>query len=197
MTSREATRAEGPGVLVAIVGPSGVGKDSIIRGLKAQLPADHFFFPRRIITRPADGHEDNLFVEPGQFGEALARGAYALSWEANGLAYALPGEVDYAISDGRHVIANLSRAAVTMARERFPRVLVVHITARPEVIEARLQARGRETGSLVQERMQRGFALDKGIQADIRIENNGSVSDSVSALAGLLGALVQRKGPSL
>ena len=47
------------GVFVAIVGPNGAGKDSVIRGLIA----------RRVVTRPADAYEDHKTLR--KFGSLL------------------------------------------------------------------------------------------------------------------------------
>lgn len=180
------------GMFVAIVGPSGVGKDTIIDGLRAALPPERFLFPQRVITRPPDANEASFYLDEDAFAAAHARGDFLLTWEANGLAYALPRAVGDAIQQGRHVVANLSRKAIPALRDALARVLVVHITARPDVIEARLMARGRETTEIQRQRLLRGFALDSGLDADIRIENNGPVEDSI---AGLLAVLTRLPAP--
>jgi ribose 1,5-bisphosphokinase len=113
------------GVFIAIVGASGVGKDSIIRAIRNRLPEEIFYFPRRIVTRPPDEHEANLYVRPEEFEEWAARGDFALAWSANGHSYALPGSVSEAIEEGRHVVANLSRKLVPVRKGTFSRVLVV------------------------------------------------------------------------
>lgn len=178
-----------PGMFVAIVGPSGVGKDTIIDGLRAALPPERFLFPQRIITRPPDANEASFYLDEDGFAAAHARGEFLLTWEANGLAYALPKGVGTAIGEGRHVVANLSRKAIPALRDTLSRVLVVHITARPEVIEARLSARGRETTEIQRQRLLRGFALDSGLDADIRIENNGPIEESIGGLLTVLTRL--------
>lgn len=188
---RNAAHQPEPGTFVAIVGPSGVGKDTIIRGLRAALPAERFFFPQRLITRPADGTEASRFLDHDAFAQARAGGEFLLEWEANGLAYAVPRDAGDAIFQGRHVVANLSRRAVSALREALPTVLVVHVTARPDVIEARLQNRGRETTEIQRQRLLRGVALDAGFAADIRIDNSGPVEESLAELLSLLTSLAE------
>ena len=67
------TAAIGPGRLVLVVGPSGAGKDTLLRFAKAAcVESGNIVFPRRIITREASASEDNEEVSDGTFQEALA-----------------------------------------------------------------------------------------------------------------------------
>lgn len=177
------------GTFVAVVGPSGAGKDTLIHGLREALPPHRFVFPRRLITRPPDASEASCFLDEQAFAQARARGAFLLDWEANGLSYAIPREAGDAIGDGRHVVANLSRKAVPALRTVLPKVFVVHVTARPEVIEARLKARGRETSEAQRQRLARGLRLDAELEADMRIDNSGAVEESINALLAALAPL--------
>jgi ribose 1,5-bisphosphokinase PhnN len=61
------------------------------------------------------------------------------------------------------------------------------------VLEQRLRMRGREFGADQQARLVRGDVLDRGIEADIRIENNGAVEAAVSALMDALMPLAARE----
>ena len=89
---------ERQGAFVAVVGPSGAGKDTLIGYAKARLAEKgrgRFHFVRRVITRAADGStEDHDTLSPMAFERAEADGAFALSWEAHGLCYGLPAEID-------------------------------------------------------------------------------------------------------
>lgn len=181
-----------PGLFIAVVGPSGVGKDTILNRLKALLPTAHFVFPSRIISRPADGSEGSDFLPAAEFPAAAAAGAFLIDWEAHGLRYAIPASAKRDLEQGRHVIANLSRAILAELRQKGLPVLVVHVTARPDLLEQRLRARDREAGSDQQARLDRAEALDRAVEADIRIENNGAIETAVSALMDALMPLAFR-----
>src|SRR5690606_33244326 len=79
------------GVFVAVVGPSGAGKDTVMgiaRRRLADEPRVHFV--RRVITRPADTNEDHEPLTAHEFAIRVAGGAVALHWCAHGLSYGLP-----------------------------------------------------------------------------------------------------------
>ena len=107
-----------PGVFVAIVGPSGAGKDSLIRGLGERLTGrDGVVIARRVVTRPSDDHEDHDTMDEAAFEDAEEAGRFALSWSAHGLSYGVPVEIDAAIEEGKIVVCNVSRAAVAAVRQ--------------------------------------------------------------------------------
>ena len=66
-----------------MVGPSGVGKDSLIAALAAADP--RLVSLRRAITRPADATEPFRPVTDAQFDAMAATGAFVLAWGAHGL----------------------------------------------------------------------------------------------------------------
>lgn len=166
----------GSGVFVAVVGPSGAGKDTIIAYAREALRGQaDFEFVRRVITRPSDGStEDHDTLTEAAFEEAARRGAFALSWQAHGLSYGLPAGVDTIIADGRVAIANLSRAALPALRRRYASVLVVEVTAAPEILVERLAARGRESREEVLARLSRTAHLETSGGDIVRIDNSGS-----------------------
>ncbi|MBL8584968.1 MAG: phosphonate metabolism protein/1,5-bisphosphokinase (PRPP-forming) PhnN [Rhizobiaceae bacterium] len=171
----------GSGVFVAVVGPSGAGKDTVIAYARQALRGQpDFEFVRRVTTRPCDGAtEDHDSLTEAAFDAADAAGAFALSWQAHGLKYGLPAGVDAAIADGRVAVANLSRAALPALRRRYAHVLVAEVTASPEILAERLAARGRESRDEVLSRLARAARMDearmKEARSDVvRIDNGGS-----------------------
>jgi ribose 1,5-bisphosphokinase len=175
------------GLFVAIVGPSGAGKDALIRGLSARLrEADGVFTVRRVVTRRADSFEDHDSLAESEFLLARQRGRFALSWAAHGLFYGVPSDVDARIASGGAVVCNVSRAVVADVRARYQRSLVVLVTARPETLAARLAARGREGSEGRRARLERAFAPRDAFEPDATIDNDGALDEAVARLCDLV-----------
>ena len=73
---------QGPGRIIYVVGPSGAGKDSLLKGAREKLKnRTDLHFIRRDITRPEDaGGEDHRPVSTEEFDTNLNRGDYILHW---------------------------------------------------------------------------------------------------------------------
>ncbi|MBU2962862.1 phosphonate metabolism protein/1,5-bisphosphokinase (PRPP-forming) PhnN [Citreicella sp. C3M06] len=169
------------GRFVAVIGPSGVGKDTLMVAVAARLPG--LGLVRRVITRKADagGEEFDAVSEDG-FARRVAEGAFALHWRAHGLGYGIPVSVLSRVAHGEQVLCNLSRGALLQAAERFPGMAVLHVTARPEVLAARLAARGREDDAQIAARLARAVKpLPEGIEAT-QIDNSGPLDAAVAAM---------------
>jgi phosphonate metabolism protein PhnN/1,5-bisphosphokinase (PRPP-forming) len=181
----------GQGWLVAVVGPSGAGKDTLMEGARAVLAGDaRIRFVRRAITRPAGaGGEEHLPLDRTAFMAARDSGAFALWWEAHGLLYGIPRDIEGDIAAGRVVVANLSRAVLAAAAARLP-LQVLEITAPPEVLAARLAARGREDAADVAARLARAAPLPPGLAVE-RVLNDGPVDAGAARVAALLRQLAR------
>lgn len=162
------------GAFVAVVGPSGAGKDTLIAHAKAALADEpQVEFVRRVITRHSDGQtEDHDTLADAEFVEAEGYGAFALAWEAHGLRYGLPASIDRAIGNGHVAIANVSRGALPALRERYANVAVVEVTADPEILAARLAGRGRESRGEILARLARTIACET-TGTSIPLDNSG------------------------
>jgi phosphonate metabolism protein PhnN/1,5-bisphosphokinase (PRPP-forming) len=181
------------GALVLVVGPSGAGKDTLIRAARARLADDpRFIFVRRLVTREADPEaEDHETISRTEFERARAVGEYALSWEAHGFGYALPYAVSEAVRQGHVVVANVSRRVIADASARFTGCRVVLVDALPEVRAARLAARGRESESEIAARLAR--EINEVPPADaIRIDNSGALETSVAVFVTALEEIAAR-----
>jgi ribose 1,5-bisphosphokinase len=178
------------GVFVAIVGPSGAGKDTLIAHARAALSGDTAFrFVRRMVTRAANAFEDHDTIDEAAFSAGEASGAFPLSWRAHGLGYALPADTTTAIEAGAVAVCNLSRAVVAEARRRFPRVVVILVTAPPDVLAERLVRRGRESAEAVASRLQREAACSDEVKADFVVMNDRPIEVSGRDLVTFLSRL--------
>ncbi len=175
------------GTLILVVGPSGVGKDSIITGAAESFPGHpRLVFARRLITRPATaGGEDHIALSEPEFAERRDAGQLLLHWRAHGLDYGLPGALAADLAAGRAVVANVSRGVVAEARRRFAPVIVVAVAASPETLAKRLAARGRETSVDIDSRLARSGALPPD-QIDVIIDNDGTLAAAIGRFAEVL-----------
>ncbi|QPM90019.1 phosphonate metabolism protein/1,5-bisphosphokinase (PRPP-forming) PhnN [Pseudooceanicola algae] len=173
------------GRLIGIVGPSGVGKDSVMQAVAAARPG--IGLVRRAITRPADaGGEDFSSLTEAEFLHREAAGQFLLSWRAHGLHYGIPCEVTELLAQGEDLLVNLSRSVLAEAQARIPGFRTILLTAPAPVLAARLAARGRESAEEIAGRLARaGFALPPGIRAEV-VRNDGALAQAVAAVLALL-----------
>ncbi|UPT88580.1 phosphonate metabolism protein/1,5-bisphosphokinase (PRPP-forming) PhnN [Bradyrhizobium barranii subsp. apii] len=164
----------GPGRLVLVVGPSGAGKDTLLRLAQAACVDDRdIVFPRRVVTRESSEAEDNMAMSQDEFRRAREHGDFAVHWEAHGHSYALPLEINDDILAGRAVVANVSRTVIGALRQAYANVVVVAITAQPDVLAQRLAARARHSDGNIADRLARSVD-DASANADVTILNAGS-----------------------
>ncbi|MEL6978906.1 MAG: phosphonate metabolism protein/1,5-bisphosphokinase (PRPP-forming) PhnN [Pseudomonadota bacterium] len=192
----EAMRKPAParGVVMAVVGPSGVGKDTLLTGAAAHLKTDpSFAFAQRVITRPAradaEAHEP---MTAADFDAAEAAGAFFTSWRAHGVRYGVRTAAAAGLQAGRHVVLNGSRAALAETAARAAalgaRIAVIHVTAPAEIVAERLRRRGRESEASIAARRSRP-ALPAGSAAPVfEVVNDGAVEEGVFRLIAALRA---------
>jgi ribose 1,5-bisphosphokinase len=170
----------GPGRLILVVGPSGAGKDTLLGLAKAACAEDKdIVFPRRVVTREASSSEDNAQLSADEFRQALARGDFAMHWEAHGHSYGLPREIVDDIRARRSVVVNASRTVIDAARRAYANVTVIAITAPPEVLAERLKMRSRSSDSRVEDRLSRTVDTTA---PDVTILNVGRPEDHARRL---------------
>lgn len=186
--AQQADTCIGPGVFVPVVGPSGSGKDSLIGYASSRL-ADRpdICFARRVVTRPCDpAAESHDTLDAESFERAKAAGAFALSWSSHGLGYGIPLAVDDTIRAGGVVIANTSRGLIGEIERRYRTVVPVLVTVSPQVLAARLAARGRESADEIAARIARNAGYEGfGEQCRI-IDNSGALEQAGERLLQLI-----------
>jgi len=180
------------GRLVVVVGPSGAGKDSILKGA-----ANHFHdnsrvaFVRRMITRECDpASEVHDSATESEFIALQQRGAFAVWWQANGLYYGLPIDVFKQIERGQILIVNGSRAALPDIRSKFKQLTIVHIAVSDQVLAERLARRRRETAAQIEQRLERNKSI-KPIKGDdvVTIDNSAARQSAIDEFVALIESL--------
>jgi len=186
LTSHSA--AIGPGPLVLVVGPSGAGKDTLLDLARMACADDsNIIFARRLVTREASSFEDNEQLSPDAFQAAVERGDFAIHWEAHGHRYGLPRAIDDEIRSGRTVVANVSRTVVDSMRRAYCNVLVVSITAPPDVLASRLTMRARNSDGVLEHRLRRAVAESR--EPDQTLVNVGSAEFHAGQLVQIIRGL--------
>lgn len=182
-----AGRTAKPGRLVYLMGPSGAGKDSLIDAARPTLERHNVAIARRVITRSAEAKgEDAVGVSMQRFEQMCAEGDFALHWQANGLAYGIPVQIDSWLQQGRTVLVNGSRAHLSEARQRYPDLVAVLLTVEPQVLRQRLLARGRESLEDIERRLARSQQLALPDQDVHLLDNSTRLDDAVARLLELL-----------
>lgn len=176
------------GHMVVVVGPSGAGKDTLMAYAASHLNGrQDIAFVRRVITRDGNaGGEDHDAVSEAEFDHMAESGSFAVSWEAHGLRYGIPSRTLMQIANGQLVIANGSRSALPRFKAAFPAMTVINITARPEVLAERLEARGRETREEILGRLERSSPTLDGDYDVVTIDNSGTLEDAGNTLVEAL-----------
>ncbi|MCZ0814112.1 MAG: phosphonate metabolism protein/1,5-bisphosphokinase (PRPP-forming) PhnN [Pseudomonadota bacterium] len=170
------------GRLIGVVGPSGVGKDTVMEGLVARCTG--LGLVRRVITRPGyavgEAFDDVSDVE---FERRVQAGDFTLHWGAHGLRYGVPRETEARLAGGEDLLVNLSRAVLGEAQARFRGFTTLHLTAPREVLAGRLAARGRESRADIEARLMRAsLALPDGLERVIEISNAGPLEAVLAAI---------------
>ncbi len=191
----EATAVQG-GTLVVVVGPSGAGKDTLIAHARERFAADpSVHFVRRAITRQAQPDaEDHDTLTEDAFDAAETAGAFAVTWRAHGLSYGVPVQVNDYLAAGGVAVLNGSRLALPAIRRAFRHVLTVHVTCRPDVLAARLAARGRETAQEQGQRLARATAPADRLPDSVEIDNSGDLAISGETLVRIIGQTCEQAG---
>ena len=183
-----------PGRLLLVVGPSGVGKDTLLDYARTKLASDpRIRFVRRVITRAASPGEDHEPIDDQAFDQRSARGEFALQWDAHGLRYGIPAAIEGWLARGDTVVVNGSRRIIRDARRVYPSLEVIGISASEQAIAERLAQRGREDEAAIGARLARSrtMAFDVGDALMARFKKAASRealgSDSTFTPAGHAG----------
>jgi ribose 1,5-bisphosphokinase len=166
--------------LIYVVGPSGVGKDTLLDWLRSNLPK-HLpaHWAQRTIDRPSvpDG-EAHESVTPDAFKSLLAAQSFALHWQANGHQYGIR-HAQLAPMPHQLVFVNGSREHLPLAAQSYAGMTVLHITADKEVLRQRLLLRNRESHAEIELRLNRLITLVPPADcAFFEIQNNDSLQAS-------------------
>ena len=185
-----------PGTLFLVVGNSGSGKDSIIYGLLNKYPSNMkpLKLVKRYITRPPSETELNNPITVEEFKNLENQEKFALKWHIYGLDYGVPIEIDNWLKEGHPVIVNVSRTIVKVAKEKYENIRTIFVDVPFEITLQRVQERGRESGDLLDERIERARKSQKFPKADFIIDNSGKLEDAINQLLNYVIKVIKESG---
>lgn len=138
------------GVLFLIVGNSGCGKDAVINYASNKLY--YLNSVKRYITRP-ESRETEDFNSVSK--EDFNSNNYFLSWESYDKLYGIGEEVLNGLKQGEYYIVNISRNAISEAKEKWSNSYVVEFKTDLNIIRNRLLSRARESEEEIKKRLDR------------------------------------------
>lgn len=183
--------------IVYVMGPSGAGKDTLLRYARERLDGQPVAFAHRYITRPPTaGDENHIALTLAEFHARRAHGLFAMDWEAHGLFYAIGREIEAWRQAGLVVVVSGSRTHFERTLAKSAAVTPVVVTCAPEILAKRLTQRGRESEAAIAERLKRNPVPALAHPALATIDNSGTVEDAGERLVALLRDAARSKRES-
>ena len=176
------------GRLFVISGPSGVGKDSVIDGLKKLGRPYHFTVTattRAMRPGETDGI-DYLFLSRADFRRMIENDGL-LEWaEVYGNLYGVPkSQVNDALNRGKDVIMRIDVQGAATVRKLHPDAVLIFLEPpNMESLEERLRSRNTESESEFEIKLTTAFReMDEARWFDHRVVNrDGHLNDAITAI---------------
>jgi len=188
-------------LLIVISGPSGVGKDSVLQGLKGRNLPMHFVVTAT--TRPRRAEEthgvDYFFVSKDGFARMIEREElieYAIVYsDYKGIP---KQQVRDALASGKDVIMRLDVQGATTVRKLAPEAVLIFLTTESEEsLVRRLKARQTETSENLSLRIATARQeLKRAVEFDYVIVNaDGRLDVTVDTMVAIIQAEHHRVNP--
>lgn len=181
-------------MMIVISGPSGVGKDSVIRRLLEKDPSLAF-----VVTaasrdpRPGEEHGVDYFFFPRtEFERRISAGEFLENAVVYGeLKGILKAEVQRKMDTGQDVVLRVDVQGAATVREKAPQALLIFLTTNDEqeLIE-RLTARNTETEDKLKVRIETAKQeMERVSEFDYKVVNpDGCMEDAVDTILAIIQA---------
>ncbi|MBU4240493.1 MAG: guanylate kinase [Actinobacteria bacterium] len=179
------------GRVFVVAGPSGAGKDTLIRKVLRDAPGVHYAVSATTrAPRKGEVHgKDYYFLGEEEFDRLLERGKFLELEEVYGNRYGtLKSEVEDAVSSGRDVLIEVDVKGALTVRSKLDGTLLIFIMPPSiEELESRLRKRGTDPESEIKTRT--GIApweIETGESVFDVVIVNRDVDEAADELAGVL-----------
>jgi guanylate kinase len=176
--------------VIVITGPSGVGKGTLIRGLRERLP--QLELSVSATTRPPrPGERDGVdyhFLTPAQFDARLRAGEFLEHATYAGHRYGtLREEVCRKVDAGRPVVLEIEVEGARQVRRAIPDALAVFIAPPSlEALRSRLTGRGTDPPEQVQSRLKTAERELQAREEFPRVIVNDRLDDAIRELVEIV-----------
>ena len=177
---------------VVITGPSGVGKGTLIRSLREQMPSLQLSIsattrlPRPGETQGVDYH----FLSPEDFERRVAAGDFVEHADYAGARYGtLRSELETRMASGAPVVLEIEVQGARQVRETMPEAIQVFIAPPSvEALRARLVGRGTDAPEQVEKRLETAERELAAQDEFARVVVNDRLEDAVAELVSVVQA---------
>jgi guanylate kinase len=176
-----------------ITGPSGVGKGTLISGLRERVPGLELSVSAT--TRdPRPGELDGRdyhFLEPDEFDRRVREGAFLEHATYSGNRYGtLLSEVERTLSAGRSVLLEIEVQGARQVREAMPESVSIFIAPPdPPVLRRRLEGRATDSPKVIERRLR---VAEEELEAQDEFTHK-LVNDEVERAVDELERIVRRE----
>jgi len=187
-------------LLVVISGPSGVGKDAVLAGVRAAHPDAHFAVT--VTTRPPRSRErdgdDYHFLSDEEYNRLLAEDGFLEHAAVYSHRYGVPkAQVREALARGQDVIVRVDVQGASTIKRLAPNAVFIFLApASLEELEERLRRRNTEGESALRLRLdtaRQEMACQEGFDYVV-INREGGLAEAVSQILAIIEEERQRKG---
>lgn len=189
-----------PGLLFVVVGPAGVGKNSLINYVLANIPtlAKLPTATTRAIREGEKEGREHFYLSIEQFEQLIAEGKLLEHQRIHGRYYGmLRSTIEDAIRDGRHLIADIDMLGAKAVREAFPESVITVFIMPPTVssLADRMRIRGEKPHEIAKRLVRVPSELKYASRCDYAILND-QWQNAAQALHQILAAEMEPGAPS-
>ena len=144
--------------------------------------------PQRYVTRPAHNSEQYISVSPAEFEDLKRKNKFWLTWHVYDTDYGIPAIILDWLSAKQHVVINVSREIIPLARSTIRNLKVIFVSVPLELTLQRMRSRRREAENeqSFQQRLHRAKENQTLKGADFIVENSGALDVSAKKLRDYL-----------